>query len=47
RILVRAFRMSGSWRMRTTTLGMHQLDACSNAERLVFLQKIEKVMARS
>jgi putative NADPH-quinone reductase len=47
RILVRAFRMSGSWRMRTTTLGMHQLDACSNAERLAFLQKIEKVMGQS
>ena len=47
RVLVRAFRMSGSWRMRTTTLGMHQLDACSNADRIAFLKNIEKVMGRS
>ncbi len=47
RILVRAFRMSGSWRMRTTTLAMHQLDACTNAERFAFLKRIEKVMGQS
>lgn len=47
RILVRAFRLSGSWRMRTTTLGMHQLDACSHTEREAFLNKIEKVLGRA
>lgn len=47
RILVRAFRLSGSWRMRSKTLGMHQLDACSNSDRVAFLNKIEIVLGRA
>lgn len=47
RILVRALRMSGSLKMRTSTLSMHQLDACSNEERQAFLERIEKKLAQS
>ena len=47
RILVRALRMSGSWKMRTTTLGLHSLDACSNSDRHEFLERIEKKLASS
>jgi NAD(P)H dehydrogenase (quinone) len=47
RILVRAFRMSGSWKMRTTTLSLHTLDACSNSDRRDFLGRIEKKLSNS
>lgn len=47
RILVRALRMSGSWKMRTTTLGMHALDACSHADRQEFLDRITHKLARA
>lgn len=47
RVLVRAFRMSGSWKMRTTTFGMHALDTCSNSDRRAFLDLIEKKLAQS
>jgi putative NADPH-quinone reductase len=41
RVLTRALRMSAGWRTRATWLGLYSMDAADDAQRAVFLARVD------